>query len=92
VKSTHFNAARDAKKDLLRTTCFDGTVVAPRACASRIGVCRVRGTGDPRMLLVRGKGDKERMVPLSPRRAANRLVENPRRQTTLLKEGTPRSK
>ena len=37
--------------------------------------------GDPRMILVRGKGGRERMVPLSPpaREALDRLARAPRR-------------
>jgi integrase/recombinase XerD len=51
--------------------------------------------GDPRMILVRGKGDKERMVPLSaPARAAlaDWLAERDRREEAAAKAGAPPSR
>lgn len=55
------------REDRLRNTCLLEVLYATGLRASELvslPVAAVRG--DPRMILVRGKGDKERMVPLSP--------------------------
>ncbi len=55
------------REDRLRNTCLLEVLYATGLRVSELvslPVAAVRG--DPRMILVRGKGDKERMVPLSP--------------------------
>lgn len=58
--------------DRLRNTCLIEMLYATGMRASElVGLPVAAVRGDPRMVLVRGKGDKERMVPLStPARAA----------------------
>jgi integrase/recombinase XerD len=58
------------------------------------GSASVSGTGDPRMLLVRGKGDKERMkAAVASRQAATAVWLKTRDEAdAAFKEGTPRSK
>ena len=56
-----------ARRAALRRTCLVELLYAAGLRVSELGglpVAAVRG--DPRMVLVRGKGGKERMVPLSP--------------------------
>jgi integrase/recombinase XerD len=90
------NAARDAKKDPLRTTCLMELLYATGMRVTELVSLPVSAArGDPRMLLVRGKGDKERMVPLSPpARAATTVWLKTRDDTedAAFKDGTPRSK
>jgi len=51
----------------LRNTCMMELLYATGMRVSELVSLPVSATrGDPRMLLIRGKGDKERMVPLSP--------------------------
>lgn len=53
--------------DRLRNTCLMEVLYATGMRVSELVSLPVGATrGDPRMLLVRGKGGKERMVPLSP--------------------------
>lgn len=60
-------AARAVPKDTLRTTCLMELLYATGMRVTELVSLPVAAArGDPRMLLVRGKGDKERMVPLSP--------------------------
>jgi integrase/recombinase XerD len=68
-------AARDHGRDAadrLRNTCLMELLYATGLRVSELVSLPVAAArGDPRMLFVRGKGDKERMVPLSrPARAA----------------------
>ena len=89
------NAARAAKKDPLRTTCLMELLYATGMRVSELVSLPVSAArGDPRMLLVRGKGDKERMVPLSPPARAAVAVWLQRRdeaEDAAYKNGTPRS-
>ena len=53
--------------DLVRNTCLMELLYATGMRVTELVSLPVAAArGDPRMLLVRGKGDKERMVPLSP--------------------------
>ncbi len=64
------HAARETGRsaaDRLRNTCLMELLYATGMRVSELVELPVSSTrGDPRMLLIRGKGDKERMVPLSP--------------------------
>lgn len=60
-------AARGSAKDRLRNTCLMELLYATGMRVTELVSLPVTAArGDPRMLLVRGKGGKERMVPLSP--------------------------
>lgn len=60
-------AARAPGRDRVRNTCLMELLYATGMRVSELVELPVAAArGDPRMLLVRGKGDKERMVPLSP--------------------------
>ena len=63
-------AARDlgrTEADRARNTCLIEVLYATGMRASELVELPISAVrGDPRMILVRGKGDKERMVPLSP--------------------------
>ena len=63
-------AARETGRspaDRLRNTCLMELLYATGMRVSElVSLPAAAARGDPRMLLVRGKGDKERMVPLSP--------------------------
>ena len=62
-------AARDQGRqdDRLRNTCLMELLYATGMRVSELVTLPVQAAkGDPRMLLIRGKGGKERMVPLSP--------------------------
>lgn len=55
------------KQDRLRNTCLMELLYATGMRVTELVSLPVSATrGDPRMILVRGKGGKERMVPLSP--------------------------
>ncbi len=55
------------RHDRLRNTCLMQVLYATGMRVTELVSLPVSAArGDPRMLLVRGKGDKERMVPLSP--------------------------
>ena len=90
------NAARNAPKDTLRTTCLMELLYATGMRVTELVSLPVSAArGDPRMLLVRGKGDKERMVPLSPpaRQALSVwLKARDAAEDAAFKDGTPRSK
>lgn len=61
------DAARHSKRDQTRNTCMMELLYATGMRVTELVSLPVSSArGDPRMLLVRGKGDKERMVPLSP--------------------------
>ncbi len=60
-------AARSFGRDHLRNTCLMELLYATGMRVTELVSLPVSATrGDPRMILVRGKGGKERMVPLSP--------------------------
>jgi integrase/recombinase XerD len=60
-------AARKPGRDQLRNTCLIELLYATGMRVTELVSLPVAAArGDPRMLLVRGKGGKERMVPLSP--------------------------
>ncbi|WP_375265726.1 site-specific tyrosine recombinase XerD [Planktotalea sp.] len=63
-------AARDvghSKADRIRNTCLMELLYATGMRVSELVSLPVSAArGNPRMLLIQGKGDKERMVPLSP--------------------------
>ncbi|WP_322892945.1 MULTISPECIES: tyrosine recombinase [unclassified Yoonia] len=61
------DAARASKRDALRNTCLMELLYATGMRVTELVSLPVAAArGDPRMLLVRGKGGKERLVPLSP--------------------------
>ena len=90
------DAARACKRDKVRTTCLMELLYATGMRVTELVSLPVSAArGDPRMLLVRGKGDKERMVPLSPpARAAlaQWLTARDKAEDAALKDGTARSK
>ncbi|MGJ8611615.1 MAG: site-specific tyrosine recombinase XerD [Octadecabacter sp.] len=90
------DAARASVKDTDRTTCLMELLYATGMRVTELVSLPVSAArGDPRMLLVRGKGDKERMVPLSPPARAATAVWLKTRDTAedaAHKNGTPRSK
>ncbi|MCR8726406.1 site-specific tyrosine recombinase XerD [Frigidibacter sp. ROC022] len=56
-----------SRRDRLRNACLSELLYATGMRVSELVTLPVAAArGDPRMLLVRGKGGKERMVPLSP--------------------------
>ena len=56
-----------SRDDRLRNTCMMELLYATGMRVSELVTLPVSAArGDPRMILVRGKGDKERMVPLAP--------------------------
>lgn len=56
-----------SQDDRLRNTCMMELLYATGMRVSELVTLPVAAArGDPRMILVRGKGDKERMVPLAP--------------------------
>jgi integrase/recombinase XerD len=60
-------AARAAPRDRLRAVCLMELLYATGMRVSELVSLPVSaGRGDPAMILVRGKGGKERLVPLSP--------------------------
>ncbi len=61
------SAARETGRERLRNTCLMEVLYATGLRVSElVGLPVSAARGDPRMLLVKGKGGKERMVPLSP--------------------------
>lgn len=61
------DAARNTPKEALRNSCLMELLYATGMRVTELVSLPVSATrGDPRMLLVRGKGGKERLVPLSP--------------------------
>lgn len=92
-------AARDHGRtsvDRLRNQCLMELLYATGMRVSELVSLPVMAArGDPQMLLVRGKGGKERMVPLtSPARAilSEWLVERDRMDEDARKKGTPVSR
>lgn len=60
-------ATRETGRDRLRNTCLMELLYATGCRVSELVSLPVAAArGDPAMLLIRGKGGKERMVPLSP--------------------------
>lgn len=82
--------------DRMRNTCLMELLYATGMRVSELVSLPVAAArGDPRMLLIRGKGDKERMVPLSPpaRTAlAEWLVERGAVEADKVANGTPESR
>ena len=61
------DAARNTPREALRNTCLMELLYATGMRVTELVSLPVSAArGDPRMLLVRGKGGKERLVPLSP--------------------------
>lgn len=89
-------AARDTGKASKRNTCLMELLYATGMRVTELVTLPVSAArGDPRMLLVRGKGGKERMVPLSPpaRDAiVDYLVERDAEEDAARKDGKPASK
>lgn len=89
-------AARHPGRDTLRNTCLLELLYATGMRVSELVELPVAaGRGNPAMLLVRGKGGKERMVPLSPgARAALRDWINHRdeAEAKAVKSGKPASR
>ncbi|SHG70522.1 integrase/recombinase XerD [Cognatiyoonia sediminum] len=89
-------AARDCGIASLRNTCLMELLYATGMRVSELVELPVSAArGDPRMLLVKGKGGKERMVPLSPpaRDAlAAYIVERDEKETEKRYKGIPESK
>ena len=90
------DAARASKSDALRNTCLMELLYATGMRVTELVSLPVSAArGDPRMLLVRGKGGKERLVPLSPpaRTAmAAYLAARDADEDTKRKAGKPSSK
>ncbi len=60
-------AARESPRDALRNTCLMELLYATGMRVTELVTLPVAAArGNPKMLLVRGKGGKERLVPLSP--------------------------
>lgn len=92
------NAAKTHGKkpiDRLRTECLMQLLYATGMRVSElVSLPLSSAKGNPQMLLVRGKGDKERMVPLSPpARAvlADWVKERDQQDSLATKEGKPKS-
>ncbi len=89
-------AARNTPKEALRNTCLMELLYATGMRVTELVSLPVSAArGDPRMLLVRGKGGKERLVPLSPsaREAlATYLKERDAAEDTAKQDGKPPSK
>lgn len=89
-------AARASLKAKDRTTCLMELLYATGMRVTELVSLPVSAArGDPRMLLVRGKGDKERLVPLSPPARdtlAIWLKTRDAAEDLAVKNGQPRSK
>ena len=89
------DAARTSPRDRTRNTCLMELLYATGMRVSELVALPVSAArGDPRMLLVRGKGDKDRMVPLSdPARSALAawLAERDAAEETAAARRKPRS-
>ena len=83
-------------KDRLRNTCLMELLYATGMRVSELVSLPVSATrGDPRMILVRGKGGKERMVPLSPpakTALAAWIIQRDKEQDLAQSKGKPVSK
>lgn len=89
-------AARNTPRETLRNTCLMELLYATGMRVTELVSLPVSAArGDPRMLLVRGKGGKERLVPLSPpaRDAlAAYLTARDAHEEAARKKGSPPSK
>ncbi|MEL6838287.1 MAG: site-specific tyrosine recombinase XerD [Pseudomonadota bacterium] len=90
------DAARNSPKEKLRNTCLMELLYATGMRVTELVSLPVSAArGDPRMLLVCGKGGKERLVPLSPpARAAlaTYLIARDAAEETARQQGLPPSK
>ncbi|MFT7106919.1 MAG: integrase/recombinase XerD [Yoonia sp.] len=90
------DAARSTPKEALRNSCLMELLYATGMRVTELVSLPVSAArGDPRMLLVRGKGGKERLVPLSPpaRKAlATYLEARDAAEETSRLDGKPSSK
>ncbi len=90
------DAARNSPRDRLRNTCLMELLYATGMRVTELVSLPVSAArGDPRMLLVRGKGGKERLVPLSPPARialAAYLVERDDAEELAQRAGKPASK
>ncbi len=90
------DAARNSPRDRLRNTCLMELLYATGMRVTELVSLPVSAArGDPRMLLVRGKGGKERLVPLSPPARialAAYLVERDDAEELARRAGKPASK
>ncbi|MFG5382418.1 site-specific tyrosine recombinase XerD [Yoonia sp. R2-816] len=90
------DAARNTPRDRLRNTCLMELLYATGMRVTELVSLPVSAArGDPRMLLVRGKGGKERLVPLSPPARialAAYLVERDDAEEAVRRAGKPTSK
>ena len=89
-------AARNTPREAARNTCLMELLYATGMRVTELVSLPVSAArGDPRMLLVRGKGDKERLVPLSPPARvalADHLVQRDDAEDAARKNGKPASK
>lgn len=89
-------AAKESGKENLRNSCLMELLYATGMRVTELVSLPVAAArGDPKMLLVRGKGGKERLVPLSPpaREAlSDYLIERDAAAEKAAKNGTPESK
>lgn len=90
------DAARNSPRDVLRNTCLMELLYATGMRVTELVSLPVAATrGDPRMLLVKGKGGKERLVPLSPPARASLaeyLAQRDADEEEARKDGKPLSK
>ncbi len=90
------DAARSSPKEALRNSCLMELLYATGMRVTELVSLPVSAArGDPRMLLVRGKGGKERLVPLSPpaREALTVYLEaRDQIEAVAVKAGKPASK
>ena len=89
-------AARNTPREARRNTCLMELLYATGMRVTELVSLPVSAArGDPRMLLVRGKGGKERLVPLSTSARdalADYLTERDAAEEAARKNGTPPSK
>jgi integrase/recombinase XerD len=89
-------AARNTPREAQRNTCLMELLYATGMRVTELVSLPVSAArGDPRMLLVRGKGGKERLVPLSTSARdalADYLTERDTAEEAARKNGTPPSK
>jgi integrase/recombinase XerD len=89
-------AARNTPREAARNACLMELLYATGMRVTELVSLPVSAArGDPRMLLVRGKGDKERLVPLSPPARvalADYLVQRDDAEDAARKNGKPASK
>jgi integrase/recombinase XerD len=88
-------AARSSPRDRLRNTCLLELLYATGLRVTELVSLPVSALrGDPRVILVKGKGGRERLVPLSPpaRRAASDWLAQRDEAEAQRPEGTPASR